>query len=151
MTCTVHENCSTCPDNATPACPMFFWSMTLEQLFNWIKSEMRSRASLTKKWPTPQVSPAPPSMPLLLVVKKILVSTPFPLLSGSSCGATCPLPHAAPLPLPPSLARLPNSRTASRNIKKPMPPTVPSLLICALRSKSWKQPLKRLKNHRTDV
>ena len=49
MTCTVHENCSTCPDNATPACPMFFWSMTLEQLFNWIKSEMKEQGITHQK------------------------------------------------------------------------------------------------------
>ena len=49
MTCTVHENCSTCPDKATPACPMFFWSMTLEQLFNWIKSEMKEQGITHQK------------------------------------------------------------------------------------------------------
>lgn len=49
MICTAHETCSTCPDNATPACPMFIWSMNYEQLFNWIKSEMKEQGITHQK------------------------------------------------------------------------------------------------------
>ena len=43
MVCTVHENCSSCPDNATPACPMFIWSMNYDQLVSWIKNEIKEQ------------------------------------------------------------------------------------------------------------
>lgn len=43
MVCTVHENCSSCPDNATPACPMFIWSMNYDQLVAWIKNEIKEQ------------------------------------------------------------------------------------------------------------
>ena len=43
MVCTVHENCTNCPDNASPACPMFIWSMNYEQLSVWIKNEMKEQ------------------------------------------------------------------------------------------------------------
>ena len=49
MICTAHETCSACPDNATPACPMFIWSMNYEQLFNWIKSEMNEQGITHQK------------------------------------------------------------------------------------------------------
>lgn len=49
MFCTVHESCSTCPDNATPTCPMFIWSMNYEQLASWIKTEMKEQGMSHQK------------------------------------------------------------------------------------------------------
>lgn len=43
MICTAHETCNSCPDNATPSCPMFIWSMNYDQLTAWIKSEMKDQ------------------------------------------------------------------------------------------------------------
>ena len=49
MICQAHDTCITCPDNATPSCPMFIWSMSFDQLIGWIKAEMKEQAMSHQK------------------------------------------------------------------------------------------------------